>query len=183
MSFRQIKKKIYPSSDWVEILWGFTKFFFKQMLKSPAFYLVKQKSVIPKKIWFRPYSISKQKSFVYWPNFQRRFCKYTSAFYEGILSVCLIWGSGLEAVSHAQMDARSVIHNAFFLFSYIAQKSPLTHNALNKYCKFLINYLLHEKYMWIKSWNMYSSVPNRRLFWISIQDRNCLRNLLAYRPD
>ena len=64
------------------------------------------------------------------------FPKYTSAFYEGILSVCLIWGSGLEAVSHAQMDARSVIHNAFFLFSYIAQKSPLTHKALNKYCKF-----------------------------------------------
>ena len=70
----------------------------------------------------------------------------------------------------------------FFLFSYIAQKSPLTHNALNKYCKFLINYLLHEKYMWIKSSNMYSSVPNRRLFWISIQDGNCLRDLLVYRP-
>ena len=26
------------------------------------------------------------------------FPKYTSAIYEGILSVCLIWGSGLEAV-------------------------------------------------------------------------------------
>ena len=40
-------------SDWVEILWGFTKFFFKQMLKISAFYLVKQKSFIPKKIWLR----------------------------------------------------------------------------------------------------------------------------------
>ena len=33
----------YPLSDWVEILWGFTKFFFKQMLKISAFYLEKQK--------------------------------------------------------------------------------------------------------------------------------------------
>ena len=29
----------------------------------------------------------------------------------------------------------------------------------------------------------YSSVRNKRLFQISIQDGNCLRNLLAYRPD
>ena len=36
-------------SDWDEILWGFTKFFFKQMLEISAFYLVKQKSFIPKK--------------------------------------------------------------------------------------------------------------------------------------
>ena len=28
----------HPSSDWVEILWGFTKFFFKQILKVSAFY-------------------------------------------------------------------------------------------------------------------------------------------------
>ena len=38
-------------SGWVEILWGFTKLFFKQMLKVSAFYLKKQKSVIPKKIY------------------------------------------------------------------------------------------------------------------------------------
>ena len=60
-------------SEWVQVLWGFTKPFFKQMLKVSAFYLEKQKSFIPKKIFFRPLSISKQKSFVYWPNFQRRF--------------------------------------------------------------------------------------------------------------
>ena len=35
------------------------------MLKVSAFYLEKQKSFIPKKILFRPLSISKQKSFVY----------------------------------------------------------------------------------------------------------------------
>ena len=43
------------------------------MLKVSAFYLEKQKSFIPKKIYFRPLSISKQKSFVYRPNFQWRF--------------------------------------------------------------------------------------------------------------
>ena len=36
--------------------------------------ILKNKKVLfLKKIWFRPLSISKQKSFVYWPNFQRRF--------------------------------------------------------------------------------------------------------------
>ena len=33
----------------LEILWSFTKFFFKQMLKVSTFYLEKQKSFIPKK--------------------------------------------------------------------------------------------------------------------------------------
>ena len=37
----------YGLSDWVEILWGFTKFVFKQILKVLAFYLEKQKSFIP----------------------------------------------------------------------------------------------------------------------------------------
>ena len=60
-------------SEWVEILWGFTKFYFKQMLKVSVFHLKKQKSFIPKKLFFSPLSISKQKSFVYWPNFQWRF--------------------------------------------------------------------------------------------------------------
>ena len=39
-------------SEWaelVEILWGFMKLFFKQMLKISASYLEKQKSLIPKK--------------------------------------------------------------------------------------------------------------------------------------
>ena len=36
-------------SDWVEILRGFTKFIFKQMLKVSASYIEKQKSFIPKK--------------------------------------------------------------------------------------------------------------------------------------
>ena len=37
------------------------KFNFKQMLKISACYLEKQKGFIPKKIYFRPLSISKQK--------------------------------------------------------------------------------------------------------------------------
>ena len=36
---------ICPLSDWVEILWGFTKFFFKPMLKILVFYLEKQKKI------------------------------------------------------------------------------------------------------------------------------------------
>ena len=36
-------------AEYVETLWGFTKFIFKQILKVSAFYLEKQKSFIPKK--------------------------------------------------------------------------------------------------------------------------------------
>ena len=74
----------YRLSDWVEIF----QFFFKQMLKISAFYLVKQKSFIPKKIGFRPLSISKQKSFVYWPNFQRRL--WYAHWYSGLKAQCLV---------------------------------------------------------------------------------------------
>ena len=48
ISIRQwIEKK--QLSEWVEILLGFMKFYFKQMLISSAFYKEKQKSFIPKK--------------------------------------------------------------------------------------------------------------------------------------
>ena len=40
-SFSSFRKLL---SDWVEILWGFPKYFFKQILKVSAFYLEKQKS-------------------------------------------------------------------------------------------------------------------------------------------
>ena len=46
---------------------------FKLNLKVSAFYLEKKKSFIPEKKIFKPLSISKQKSFVYWPNFQWKF--------------------------------------------------------------------------------------------------------------
>ena len=36
-------------TKWIEIMWGFTNFNFKQILKVSAFYLEKQKSFIPKK--------------------------------------------------------------------------------------------------------------------------------------
>ena len=62
----------YRLSDWIEMLWGFTKFFFEQMLKVSVFYLGKQKKRFLI-FFFNPLSISKQKSFVYWPNFQWRF--------------------------------------------------------------------------------------------------------------
>ena len=50
----------YQLSDWVEILWGFTKFFYKQILILD-FYLEKHKGFIPKKEFFKQLSISKQK--------------------------------------------------------------------------------------------------------------------------
>ena len=63
-------------AEWVEILWGFTIFYFKQMLKVSAFYLEKQKSFIPKTKFFKPLSISKQKNFVYWLNFPEGFGQF-----------------------------------------------------------------------------------------------------------
>ena len=60
-------------SDWVETLWGFMKFFFKLILKVSAIYLQKQKSFIPKKMFFKPFSIPKQKRLVYWRNFAEGF--------------------------------------------------------------------------------------------------------------
>ena len=69
----KMEKKLSEWAEWVEILWGFMKFFFKQMLKVSVFYLEKQKKYIPKKIFFKPLSITKQKIFVYWLNFQGRF--------------------------------------------------------------------------------------------------------------
>ena len=77
-------------SDWVEILWGSMKFFFKQMLKVPAFYLEKQKSLIPKKTFFKPLSISKRKRFVYWLNFRWRFWVVSGAFVAASQAVQLI---------------------------------------------------------------------------------------------
>ena len=64
----------------MEILWGFMNFNFKLNLKVSAFYLEKQRNFIPEKKFFSPMSISKQKSFVYWPNFQWRFCMAPTIF-------------------------------------------------------------------------------------------------------
>ena len=47
------KWKLSEWAEWVEILWGFTKFFFKQKLNISVSYLVKQNSLIPKEIWPR----------------------------------------------------------------------------------------------------------------------------------
>ena len=53
-------------SEWaerVEILWGFTEFYFKQVLKVSAFYLEKQKSFIPKKNKIRPLFLNRSREF------------------------------------------------------------------------------------------------------------------------
>ena len=66
----------YRLSDWVEILWGFTKFFFKQKLKISVFCLIKWKSFTPKKYDLGFSQYKNTKSFVYWPNFQRQFLEF-----------------------------------------------------------------------------------------------------------
>ena len=60
----------YRLCDWVEILWGFMKFFFKQMLKVSALYLENKKVLFLKKYFSSRCRYHNKKSFVYWPNFQ-----------------------------------------------------------------------------------------------------------------
>ena len=57
-----MKIKMSEWAEWVEILWGFTKFVFKPMLKVSALYLEKQKSFIPKKIFFKPCQYQNKKA-------------------------------------------------------------------------------------------------------------------------
>ena len=63
----------YRLSDWVEILWGFTKFNFKLNLKVSAFYLEKQKSFIPEKNIFLAVVNIKTKKLCLLTQFSRRF--------------------------------------------------------------------------------------------------------------
>ena len=71
----------YPLSDQVEILWGYSNFFFEQMLNVSAFYLEKQKSIIPKKAKSELALISKQPALCTDPIFSNGFGTYS-------LSIC-----------------------------------------------------------------------------------------------
>ena len=73
-------------SDWVEILWGFTQLIFKQMLKVSFFYLEKQKSWIPKKIFLKPLSISKQKKLCLLTRFSKKVLVFPFALFE--IKIC-----------------------------------------------------------------------------------------------
>ena len=66
-------------------------------------YLEKQKSFIPKKIFFRLLSISKQKSFIYRPNFKQR-----------------IWSDG-----HSNINATLVINQKWTLISLLSKLSRM----------------------------------------------------------
>ena len=66
-------EKIKITIVWiVQILWGFTKFNFKQILKVWAFYLAKPKSFIPKKYFLSRIAKVDPKDGVSRPNFQWR---------------------------------------------------------------------------------------------------------------
>ena len=60
----------YKLSDWVEILWGSTKFL---MLKITGFYLVKQKSFIPKKKFLSRCQYQNKKALLTGPIFSEGF--------------------------------------------------------------------------------------------------------------
>ena len=75
----------YWLSDWVEILWGCTTFYSNRLWKFQLF-ILKIKKVLFQKKKFKPLSISKQKSFDYWPDFQWRFCIYPS-YWEYIIEI------------------------------------------------------------------------------------------------
>ena len=49
---KKCKYQLPEWAEWVETLWGFTKFIFEQMLKISAFYLEKQKVLFFKKKHF-----------------------------------------------------------------------------------------------------------------------------------
>ena len=53
-------------SEWVEIFWGFTDFFFKQMLKVSAFYLEKKSLFHKNNIFLSHCQYRNKKNFVYW---------------------------------------------------------------------------------------------------------------------
>ena len=58
-SFSSFRQFLFP---WLSN-WGFMKFYLKQILKISAFYLEKQKSFIPKRIWSKPWSLNRPKEF------------------------------------------------------------------------------------------------------------------------
>ena len=103
----------YLLSDWVEIFWGFTKFFFKQLLKVS---ILKNKRVlcIPKKI-FKPLSNTKTKQLCLPTQFSGRFWLTTheilsksSAFYKSSKT-------SLNMTGFCQkLSSRSIIYLMFF---------------------------------------------------------------------
>ena len=67
-SFSLFRQFLFLLSDWFEFLWGsFSNRFWKFQLS-----ILKNKKV-PKKISFKPFSLSKQESFVKWRNFLEGF--------------------------------------------------------------------------------------------------------------
>ena len=62
-------------AEWVEILWGFTKCFFKQKLKVSSFYLEKQKVLFLKKYFFSGSPYQNKKALFIDPIFSEDFGK------------------------------------------------------------------------------------------------------------
>ena len=117
------------------------------MLKVSAFYLGKPKSFIPRKIFFWPLSISKQKSYVYWLNFLGRFWPSRLCHCTKLRRAEILYGDNLEAF--LLLKCRTVMSQAmnkiiqliFILRSLILQRNTSALVARGKFCKHFICFL------------------------------------------
>ena len=140
-------------AEWVEILWVFTKFFFKQILKVSAFYLEKQKSFILKKYSFMPLSISKQKSFVYWPNFQ-----------------CKVLGEVIYFCDRNSFQNMIVVNNSEinYFSGVLISRTWVVKKTRSSVVDFLAKWLLHFSKCAGESFNFlnYFFTKKARSFWL-----------------
>ena len=152
-------------AEWVEILWGFTKFSFKQMLKVSLFYLEKQKSFIPKKIFFEPFVNTKTK----------KLCLLTQ--FSGKV---LEWLTSSKTSSFLDLNSLSSIGTSLVLpFSQQQQKHQegLQQRTTDAWSRFQIFYGLNlkpetqiEKLHWQNCWLMqYQGTHWQNMCWNWLQ--------------
>ena len=122
----------YPLSNCVEILWGFTKFFFKQLLKVSAFYLEKQKSRIPKKYDLgRRLKIGQESS--------NRWRLLSQCSVKVLVFSSLEW-TWLEKNQQKIPSTMLGLLSSFNVYSRVPNKrSPLNKRSLWKICQIRIN--------------------------------------------
>ena len=111
--------------DWVEILWGFTKFIFKQMLKVSASYLEKQKSFIAKKNIFLAVVNIKTK--------KQAYCQPLSqSFFNPIMSILCSPQGDVGLLLHGCIIIINVIHDGGLLFANLSTNE--LHSPLCSHC-------------------------------------------------
>ena len=133
-------------------MWGFTRFNFKQMLKISAFYLEKQKSFIPKKIFFKPYRRI-QKMALAFLSFSEGFDKY-------YLVPIQVWLDCNREILDASLDhqrSRKLMHTSQIctylltcsgtLFHFSTRKKTAEKELKNISSKMFGNLITNTKYL------------------------------------